>query len=149
MILEVYNKFNDHDFKVNDVVKITFLYKESMYMKINDSVIIIPENQVVREHIWCHINSVTKCHLIVEIANPCYYSKNRNNSPLKPGDILRIHKKYVKICKKYMSMEYIQFMPDLMDTNASSEQLSQYEEFKNRLSLFREEANIQLTSRIS
>ena len=85
MILEVYNLFNDHAFKVNDVVKITFLYKESMYSKSIDSLINIPENQIAREHIWCHINNVSENHLIIEIANPCFYSKNKNKKTNNHG----------------------------------------------------------------
>ena len=149
MILEIYNLFNDHEFKINNVVKITFLYKDSMYVKPIDSLIDIPENQTAKEHIWCHINSMSKNHLIVEIANPCCYSKNKNSPPLKPGDVLRIHKKYVKIHKEYMSMEYIQSLPDLYDMNASPEQNAQYQELKNKLELLREASNIQLTQRKS
>ena len=149
MILEIYNLFNDHEFKINNVVKITFLYKDSMYVKPIDSLIDIPENQTAKEHIWCHINSMSKNHLIVEIANPCCYSKNKNNSPLKPGDVLRIHKKYVKIYKEYMSMEYIPSLPELCDINASPEQNTQYQELKHKLELLREASNIQLTQRKS
>lgn len=149
MILEIYNLFNDHEFNVNDVVKITFLYKESVYMKPTEILMVIPENQTAREHIWCHINSISKDHLIVEIANPCCYSKNKNNPPLKPGDILRIHKKYVKMYKEYMSMEYIPSLPDLCDINTSPEQNAQYQELKHKLELLREASNIQLTQRNS
>ena len=149
MILEVYNIFNDHEFNVNDVVKITFLYKESMYMKSIDSLIDIPENQTAKEHIWCHINNISENHLIVEIANPCFYSKNKNKKTLKPGDVLRIHKKYVKICKKYMSMEYIPTLHDFIDINGSIEQNIQYQELKYKLELFREASNIQLTQKNS
>ena len=144
MILEIYNLFNDHEFKVNDLVKITFLYKDSMYVKPTDSLIDIPKNQTVKEHIWCHINNMSQKHLIVEIANPCCYSKNKNSPILKPGDVLRIHKKYVKIHKKYMSMEYIPSLPDLCELSASPEQNAQYQELKNKLELLREQSNIQL-----
>jgi hypothetical protein len=149
MILEVYNLFNDHAFKVNDVVKITFLYKESMYSKSIDSLINIPENQIAREHIWCHINNVSENHLIIEIANPCFYSKNKNKKTLQPGDVLRIHKKYVKVYKEYMSMEYIPSLPDLCDINVSPEQNAQFKELKHKLELFREASNIQLTQKKS
>ena len=144
MILEIYNLFNDQEFNVNDLVKITFLYKDSMYIKPIDSLIDIPKNQIVKEHIWCHINSMSKKYLIVEIANPCCYSKNKNSPILKPGDVLRIHKKYVKIHKKYMSMEYIPSLPDLYELSASPEQNAQYQELKNKLELLREQSNIQL-----
>lgn len=146
MILEIYNLFNDHNFRINDVVKITFLYTDTIYIKNTDSVIQIPENQFIREHIWCHINSICENHLIVEIANPCYYSKNRNNKSLKPGDILRIHKKYVKLYKDYMSMEYIPSLPDFFDTNVSYKQNTEYHELKHKLELFRELKNIEITS---
>lgn len=137
MILEIYNLFNDHDFTINDMVKITFLYKDIMYSKQIDDIVYIPENQIIREYIWCHVNNNCKDHLIVEIANPCYYSKNKNYHPLKPGDILRIHKKYVKSYNKYMSMEYIMSIPNLIDINDFQKQNIQYHELKQKFSLFR------------